>query len=64
MPKFTVSPGNQTWSAGLAKVFAFHSLEGRIPDFSPLMSMPVVLPKPKGARKVAMRSMPSTSARP
>ena len=58
MPKFTVSPGNHIWSAARVKAFAFHSREGSRPGLSPLMSMPVGLPKPNGAMNVEIRSTP------
>ena len=64
MPKLTVSPGNHTRSCGREKAFAFHSREGRIPAFSPPMSMPVGLPKPNGPMNVDMRSTPISLARP
>jgi hypothetical protein len=59
MPKFTESPGYHAPSEGSLYCFNFHAREGSSPDRSPLMSMPVGLPKPKGARNSWMRSGPS-----
>jgi hypothetical protein len=58
MPIEIVSPAYHFCCSGRRKRFCFHSGEGSTPSASPSMSMPVRAPKPKGARKRAIASMP------
>ena len=52
MPKFTVSPGNHTWSAGILEARAFfHAREGRMPLLLAADVDAGGLPKPKGAEQ-------------
>ncbi|KAF1063537.1 hypothetical protein LvStA_02178 [Burkholderia gladioli] len=57
-----VSPSYHFCSAGLRKVFFFHSGEGSTPRASPWMSMPVIWPKPNGFMKLAMLVTPRSRA--